>query len=429
MESIIFKDGGKILRLADSLETNAVMGWLSASGTLQKSVITAEQCLKNVKKHYKQILIDYPTLRIKMITKNNFHYWCYAENEEINFDNLIKIVEAPLNDEVPQPYNSEKAPLWRVYISQINEKTKIKVIASHGIMDGRTIFDLFDLFASYALNKDINNKLKLAKNQPVLYEYGKKDWFTEEITKHIMEDPYASINIKNIKINPDISIPSYVINPQWDVSYPPISKFCRKNNITPQAILMAIQNEAIRIFNKNKVDNIDNMHIAIYIPVDNRSSRYASEIFKKSLFFSHVGVIFPFLEPEINILQNMKNCSKILKDNLNKTFSCDFAYSCANMRNFKTKELKVPKNYPNPNTHLFASHLGLVGVGYDDIQFRSYSPVYEGMYWPNLYGFHNKETFSFMFNIPYNCPEDFLKSVKETSMKYYKYIINDIKEE
>ena len=58
---------------------------------------------------------------------------------------------------------------------------------------------------------------------------------------------------------------------------------------------MAIQNEAIRKFHQGKYDD---MQIAIYVPVDNRHSPYASELFKKSIFFSHIGFIMPFMENE-----------------------------------------------------------------------------------------------------------------------------------
>ena len=426
MELITFEDSGKLLRLADSLETNAIMGWLSASGTVPKNKISFDECINNIKKNYKSILTEYPTFRIKIQEIDNLQYWCYAKNEEIQFDNLIKInKDNKIEDEVPPIFDPTIAPLWRLYLSEINEVIKIKIIASHGIIDGRTLFDLFDLFTSYALNKELNEKLKNAKNQPVLYEYGKKDWFTKEITDKKLGNPFININIKNNEINPHVPLPSYVINPQWDVDYLPISKFCRKYNITPQSILMAIQNEAIRIYNEGKIDDIP---ISIYIPIDNRNSKFASELFKKSLFFSHVGFIMPFLNNEKNILENMKNCYNILEENLFTSKSCDIAYFSANMRNYETKELSYPKNFPEPSKYIFASHLGLVGVGFNNVQFRSYSPVYENMYWPNLYGFHNKNIFSFMFNCPYNCPKKFIDSVKDTSLKYYNFIINEIKE-
>ena len=421
MESISFEDSGKLLREGDSLETGPVMGWLSASGTIKKSIITAKQCLENLRQHYKTILMDYPTLRIKLIMKDSKQFWCYATDEEIQFDSLIKIVDGSLIDDVPQPYESDIAPLWRVHLIQLEDQTKIKVVASHGITDRRCIFDLLELFGSYAQNKEISEKLKSSRHQPVLYEFGKKDWFTKEITDKKISDPYGNFNIKKVKINPPVSVPSHVVNPQWDVSYKPISKFCRKYGITPQAILMAIQNEAIRIFNKGKID--DDLPIAVYIPVDNRNSPYTSELFKKSLFFSHVGIILPFMEREDDILENMKNCGNVLKKAVSGSESCEYAYNCANIGNSDLENYNL--NYPDPSTYVFASHLGLVGVEYENIQFRSHSPVLEGTYWPNLYGFHNKDTFCFMFNYPYNCPDGYFESIKDTSLKYYDFIVKN----
>ena len=150
---LTFEDSGKILTIADTLEGGAANGWLSASGTVLKSTITVEDCLKNLKKHYKTILTDYPTLRLKIITKDNKQFWCYATNEEIQLNNLIKIVDAPLDDEIPTSYEPDKLPLWRIHLSQIGDKTKIKAMASHAITDGRCIFDLFDIFGSYAIGR------------------------------------------------------------------------------------------------------------------------------------------------------------------------------------------------------------------------------------------------------------------------------------
>lgn len=424
MDVINFENSGEILRIADNLETQPVMGWLSASGCITKKDIKVKDVLQNIRKNYIKILENYPTLRIKLITKNNFPYWVYASNEEIQFDNLIKIVDEPLIDDVPVCYDASIAPLWRVSLSQIQEKIKIKVIASHAITDGRSIFDLFNLFASYGLNRELNENLKKAMNQPVLYEFGKKDWFTKEIIDRGIDNSFfKDIHIENIGLNPPVELPSHVINPQWDVKYAPISKFCKKYKCSPQAILMAIQNESIRVYHEGKYDDI---LIPIYIPVDNRNSKYATELFKKSLFFSHVGIVIVFMEPEEDWLKNIEKCYEQLKIQLNTTRSCDDSYFSSNMRNYETGELKFPENYPNPNTYVFASHLGLVGEGYENIQFKSYSPVLEGMYWPNLYGYHNKEIFSFMWNGPYNCPEKFFSLIKETSLKYYNLILNDI---
>jgi len=429
MESLItFEDSGKLIRVGDCLETNTVMSWLSASGTLSKSVISAEDFLQNLKKNYKTILMEYPTLRIKVVfNEKHIPSWYYASNEEIQFDNLIKIVEAPFNDEPPTPNKPSEAPLWRVYISSIGDKTKIRVCASHSIIDGRSLFDLLDLFVAYGLNKELNERLLKSKYQPVLYDYGKKDWFTEEYLKREMGNPYEKVNLSSTKMNPPVELPSHIINPQWDVAYPPISKFCKKHGVSPQAILMAIQNEAIRHFNKGKFDDIP---VGIQIAMDTRFSPFATELYKNSLFFTHAGISVPSMEPEKDPLENIKKCANAVKDPVVMTQSCDSVYFIANMRSEETGEMVNTTKFPNPNCYVFASHIGLVGVGLEDLQFRMYSSVYgKTMYWPNLYGYHNKEIFSFVFEIPYNVPEDYFQSVKETSLRYYDFIVNDVKDE
>jgi len=423
MENITFKNSGELLRLADSLETVEVMVWLSVSGTIDKSRITAEDALKNIKNNYKAMLTDFPVFRLKLITKDDLQYWQYASDKEIQFDHLIKIVDEPLEDNLPETCQPDFAPLWRVYISQIDDKTKIRVSGSHCILDGRGIFDLFDLITTYALNKELNEKLKSYQNQPVLYSYGKKEWYTPEITEKKIDDPYKHFHLPERMINPTVTLPSYMTNTQWDVAYPPISKFCRKHGITPQGILMAIQNEAIRMYNQGEIDDLS---IPTYIPIDIRPHSYATDVVRKSFFFSHVGFILPFMENEKDMMKNMKNCTRLLKESLNTTQFFDDSYYSANCRNRETGEFHFSENYPNPYHLVFASHLGLVGGEFKDIQFRNHSYLEENMYWATFYGFHNKDIFSFMFSVPNNTPKEYFNSVKETSLKYFNFIVKDI---
>ncbi len=100
-------------------------------------------------------MVDFPHLRLKLIEKEKFPYWAYSTDEEIQYENLVKIVDLPLNDEVPEPFPLDITPLCRVHFSQIEEKTKIKVIASHCLVDGKNIFGLLELFSSYVLNKEL----------------------------------------------------------------------------------------------------------------------------------------------------------------------------------------------------------------------------------------------------------------------------------
>ena len=74
------------------------------------------------------------------------------------------------------------APLWRIQFAEIGEKTKIKVIASHSLVDGRNVFQLLELFSAYALNRELLEKSKQNRSKPLLYNFCKNDWFTKEIT-------------------------------------------------------------------------------------------------------------------------------------------------------------------------------------------------------------------------------------------------------
>ena len=68
--------------------------------TVPKEIITPEQALENISKKYEQLLKEFPTLRLKIVIIDGKYYYKYAENEEIQFNNLIKIVEGitPLQD-------------------------------------------------------------------------------------------------------------------------------------------------------------------------------------------------------------------------------------------------------------------------------------------------------------------------------------------
>ena len=134
------------------------------------------------------------------------------------------------------------------------------------------------------------------------------------------------------------------------------------------------------------------------------------------------------MEDERNILDNMKKCAKLLKKFLKGTLSCDILYFCSNFLDFETKKFTPPKDIFDGESVTFASHIGLVGVGFNDLQFRFYQPIMGKKYKPSLYGYHNKETFSFMLKTPFNIPEEYFKIIKDISLKYYDFIVKDVSE-
>ena len=85
-----------------------------------------------------------------------------------------------------------------------------------------------------------------------------------------------------INLYPKVSLPSYIINTQWDFDYPPISKYLRKIGVTPQALLMVIYHKALRKYHKGKIDNIN---LGFHTHMNCQKSKYCKEIFKKFVFF------------------------------------------------------------------------------------------------------------------------------------------------
>ena len=425
---IKFEDSGKLLRTLDSTEKGPLAAWINVSGTVPKAIITPEQALENISKKYEQLLKEFPTLRLKIVIIDGKYYYKYAENEEIQFNNLIKIVEGitPLQDGLSEWFEIDKAPLWRLELSETeNEKTKIRLKICHGIIDGRGAFDVLDLFYYLALDKPFTERLNNFRNQPPIYDFGKKSWYTEEIIKKGFVEPEIYFKVLQIELNPPITRPSHVIHPQWEVPYAPISSFCRKHSVTAQAIVMAIQNEALLAYHKGKFDDIP---LILFCPVDNRKYPYATELFKKALFFYHIGNIFPIVYKKYNILENILHCSKQFKEAYNTMDACISGYSCSIMMD---ENGKYVNNFTKPldpsrNNYTFASHLGLVGEGMDNLNFSNQIAVYDNFYYLNFYGFHNKKTFYFSINGPYNCPKEFFQIYKYTSMKYYNFIAKNV---
>jgi len=428
MEKVSFEDSGKVLRILDSIENIPLAAWINVSGTIPKSIITPEEAYKNIANQYKQLLQEFPTLRLKIITINNKYYYKYAEDSEIQMNNLIKIVEGitPLQDGLSEWFEIDKAPLWRLELSETeNENTKIRLKICHGIIDGRGAFDVLDLFYCYALNKPLTERLNNYRNQPAIYDFGKACWYKEEITKMGFVEPKINFIALQAELNPPITRPSHVVHPQWEVPYAPISKFCRKYNVTAQAIVMAIQNKALRAYHKGKYDNIP---LIIFSPVDNRKYQYATDLFKKSLFFYHIGNLYPMVDKKDDILENILHCSEKFKEAYNSMDACISGYSLSIMTDEKGNQINQFTKPLDPckNNYTFASHLGLVGENLDHLNFSNQIAVYDTFYYFNFYGFHNKVTFYFSINAPYNCPEEFFKIFKDTSMKFYDYIVKDV---
>ena len=343
-------------------------------------------------------------------------------------NNLVKIIKeiTPLQDGLSEWFEIDKAPLWRLELSETeNKKTKIRLKICHGIIDGRGAFDVLDLFYYLARNKPLTERLNNYRNQPAIYDFGKACWYTDEIKNKGFIEPEINFKALPAELNPPIERPSHVVHPQWEVEYAPIAIFCKKYGVTPQSIVMAVQNDALRAYHKGKYDNIP---LIIFCPVDNRKYPYATELFKKAMFFYHVGNIYPIVNKKDNILENILHCYEKFKESYNSMEACISGYSGSIMtdENGKNVHQFTKPLDPCKNNYTFASHLVLVGEEMDNLNFSNQIAVYDTFYFFNFYGFHNKKTFYFSMNAPYNCPKEFFQIFKDTSMKIYNFIANDV---
>ncbi len=116
---------------------------------------------------------------------------------------------------------------------------------------------------------------------------------------------------------------------------------------------MGIQNETIWKYHKGKLDDIQ---IGVHVPVDNKSSKYATQLFKRALFFVQVGFIVPLMENETDIIENIKKCYKILQESLNSSISCDILYFCSNFLDESGKFTPLLLKYDSDS--FFAFHIG-----------------------------------------------------------------------
>ena len=91
-------------------------------------------------------------------------------------------------------------------------------------------------------------------------------------------------------------------------NYLPITKFCKENNVTVQAMLIAVASRAARKFNNlSKETPIWN-----YTPCDARPSKYATENFKNQKFFCNAGALFPCVIGQNTLIEDIKYCMKKL---------------------------------------------------------------------------------------------------------------------
>ena len=415
---------GKIICLADGIEAGPSDEWISAACSIKKENENSyNELITNLKSIFKELITRFPQFRLKLPLIDNLRYWVLLEIEDVQFEDLIKTKEIP-KEEIPESFSIDELPIWRLYVTEVNEnKIRFRFSSSHSFVDGRSIFSFLDLFISLAQTKKFTEDFLNAENLPLTNSFQKKCLFTKEISKDI-HIPESWKKLKKCKLYPDVNLPSHCVNSQWDFDYANISKFNRKYNITCQALLMAIIERAIRKYNKNKIDDLI---IGVYTPVDTRQTKYATDIHKKGKFFNSAGLTIVYINKQNSIMEDIIHCKNELKKSLETTESCaTFCYMEGYVDKEK-KEMKFDENFPILNNYnlVFASNIGKVCIGKEDISFHPKTNVNEFGYWTCLYCLNNGKTLSVILVHPYNVDKALIDTIYDCLIEVINLINND----
>ena len=416
---------GKVIGLADGIEAGPSDEWISAACSIKKENENSyKEIINNLKSIYVELLTRFPQFRLKLpLMDNNLRYWALLDIEDCPFEKLIKTTDIP-KEQLPESFPLDELPIWRLYITETNDnKIRFRFSSSHSFVDGRSIFSFLDFFINLGQTKKFSEDFLQAENLPLTNSFKKKELFTKEIGENL-QTPESWKKLKPYKLYPDVELPSHCVNTQWDFEYPPISKFNRKYNVTCQALLMTIIERAIRKYNKGKIDDLT---LGVYAPVDTRQTKYANNIHKKGKFFNAEGLMIVFINKQKSIMDDIIHCKSELKKVLDTDESwVTYCYEQEFVDKEK-KEMKFDDNFPmlNNSNLVFASNIGKVCVGKEDVSFHPKSNVNEYGYWTTLYCLNNGKTLSVILVHPYNVEKELVNTIYDSVMEMINFIKDD----
>ena len=307
-EKFIQRDN-RIIRPLDGYECVLISSYLNIVDILPRFSI--EEFKKNVQDNLSNI--DFFNISIKLM--DNHPFWIrkpfkiylkeieWTEDEE--FENVLKNEYKTLNpfQNIRDEEEKDVITPFLFRICQLkNDKTKLTFSVIHAMSDGRTIFYMYDL-----LRKIINGE-KLEKIESSLSSFNQLSNFQDLNPSLYEKTPETWNKINKLKILPSIPNPGGYITIHSIYDYPPISKFCKDNNCTVQAMLIAMATRAARKYNNLPQET----PIWNYTPCDARPSKYSTENFKNRKFFCNAGALFPCAIGQNSLIDDIKYCMKKL---------------------------------------------------------------------------------------------------------------------
>jgi len=417
---INFKNENEFIRGVNYNEKNTHGSWLFASCNLDK--VTPEEALKNLKNKYIYLLTNFPILRLIIKKENEKLNWYYAQNENLKFENLICIVEPP-NNAPPKLLPTEPFPLWRVSFCSLNKETNIRIDLNHAITDGRSIFDYLELFSCVSNGEEIPEKYINIKGYEPITPLNINDYFEKTVFDNY-KMPESWLKAINIKLNPEVALPSYAVCDNWELDYEPFKKFCEKYKVTLQGLISTSQSRAFWNYHKGKYDN---MELGIYIPIDIRRLKYTKEKIKKGFFQYNISCVIPYVKKQNSILEQINHCQEQFKKSYDSYEGYNAYITLNNLMDLKTQNINYIKEFPDNSSKniIFASHIGRVPER-NNVRFGLFMPVLDWGYWPDLYAYHNSKMICFTFERPFNVDQKYVDAVHDSIMEIYDFIKKNI---
>ena len=417
---INFENENEFIRMANYNEKNTIGCWIFSSCNLDK--VTPEKALENLKEKYIYLLTNIKILRIILKKEQEKLNWYYALNKNLIFENLISIVSPP-NNSPPKVLPTEPYPLWRITICSINSETNLRIDINHAICDGRSIFDYLELFACVSNGETIPDKYINIKGYDPIPPLDINSFFEKEVFDNY-KMPESWLKAINIKLNPEVALPSYAICDNWEFDYEPYKIFCEKYKVTIQGILSASQTRAIWNYHEGKYDN---MEFGVYTPIDIRRLKFTKEKIKNGVFQCNISSIIPYVNKKPSIMEQILHCQEQLKKSYNSFEGYHSFITLYNLMDLKTQNINYIKEFPDNSSKniIFASHIGKV-PDRKNVRFGLFMPVLEWGYWPDLYAFHNSTKICFTFERPNNVDEKYVNAVHDSIVEIHEFIKKNI---
>ena len=299
----------RIIRPMDGYESVLISMYLNIIDVFPEFSI--EDFRKNAQENLSNI--EFFNIGIKLIDKHPF--WIrkpfkmnlkeieWTEDEEID---VILKKEHEIITPLQKVYDEKDKDIIIPFLFEIcqlkDKKIKLKFSVIHAMSDGRTIFYMFDL-----LKKIIKGE-KIEKMETPICSFNQRGNFHDLNPSIYEETPKTWKEINELSILPKILKPEGYVTVHNIYNYPPISKFCKENNVTIQAMLIAMVTRVSRKFNNLPKET----PIWNYTPCDARPSKYSTEIFKNQKFFCNAGALFPCVIGQNTLLEDIQYCNKKL---------------------------------------------------------------------------------------------------------------------